>query len=483
MVTEILMLEADYLVLGGGIAGVSCAEFLAFLAPDSSIVLVTATSMVKAVTDINQMTKLLTNFNVVERDMMEWQEEHAGVKVIQGNVSNLDANKKTVYVEQFGDIMYKKVCICTGGRPNIIIDSPYVLGIRDTESVVHFQDKLSKSSRILVVGNGGIATEMVYELDDVEIVWAVKDNSISSAFVDPGAGEFFIKEMHKEKDDKDKPVKRMKYTVNGDEGSKFLGSALGPDWHRGFNTKGSKRKKKTHVEYEVEVKRILGREEFNHSDLVQEKIDSFEDEKDYNIYAELTNGKIIGCDFLVSATGVVPGGDRFKDVVDVNDEGGIVIGEDMRTSNPNIYAAGDVCCAGWDHAFHWHQMRLWTQARQMGMQAARSMVNHMEGEESELDFCFEMFAHVTKFFGHKVVLLGLYNGQKLNNDYEVLLRVTEGVEYVKTVMKNGKMQGALLIGETDLEETFENLILNQLDLTVYGEDLLDPNIDIDDYFD
>ena len=117
------------------------------------------------------------------------------------------------------------------------------------------------------------------------------------------------------------------------------------------------------------------------------------------------------------------------------------------------------------------------------MHAARCMVQHSLSESLELDFCFEMFAHVTKFFGFKVVLLGLYNGQKLNNDYDVLLRVTPGLEYVKTVMKDGKMQGALLIGETDLEETFENLILNQLDLTCYGEDLLDPNIDIEDYFD
>ena len=34
-----------------------------------------------------------------------------------------------------------------------------------------------------------------------------------------------------------------------------------------------------------------------------------------------------------------------------------------------------------------------------------------------------------------------------------------------------------------LSKTFENLILNQLDLSQYGEDLLDPNIDIEDYFD
>lgn len=31
-------------------------------------------------------------------------------------------------------------------------------------------------------------------------------------------------------------------------------------------------------------------------------------------------------------------------------------------------------------------------------------------------FAFELFAHVTRFFGLKVVLLGLYNGQKLEKE-------------------------------------------------------------------
>lgn len=83
----------------------------------------------------------------------------------------------------------------------------------------------------------------------------------------------------------------------------------------------------------------------------------------------------------------------------------------------------------------------------------------------------------------QVVLLGLFNGQKLGSDYEIILRASERSEYVKVVMQEGRMQGAILIGETDLEETFENLILNQLDLSPYGEDILNPNIDIEDYFD
>lgn len=82
-----------------------------------------------------------------------------------------------------------------------------------------------------------------------------------------------------------------------------------------------------------------------------------------------------------------------------------------------------------------------------------------------------------------MVLLGLYNGQKLGTDYEIIVRVSERSEYVKVVMQEGRMQGAILIGDTDLEETFENLILNQLDLSSYGEDILNPDVDIEDYFD
>ncbi len=82
-----------------------------------------------------------------------------------------------------------------------------------------------------------------------------------------------------------------------------------------------------------------------------------------------------------------------------------------------------------------------------------------------------------------MVLLGKFNAQGLGQDHELLVRCTKGQEYVKVVLTGGRMVGAVLIGETDLEETFENLILNQMDLSRYGVELLNPNIDIEDYFD
>jgi len=481
-------ITADFVVLGGGIAGVSCAQTLRLLAPDTaSIVLVTASEVVKSVTELTHLTKLLASFSVTERDAGEWQLENQGVRLVKAIVNEVDRVEKIVKMSDGGEVRYDKLCICTGGQPRVITgDNPWVLGIRDTQSVMHFQELLKDAARVMVVGNGGIATEIVYELDNVDVVWAIKDSSISSVFVDAGAGEFLTQKIFKKSDNEDKlvkPTKRMKYSVDKDGDASFIGAALGPDWHKGFSTDGKASGKSVKIEYKVEIEKILTPEEFKASGLDEFQINNEETDKTWNVYVKLTSGRVYGCDFIVSATGVNPAGDLYRDVVEVDTEGGVVVDHNMVTSDPDIFAAGDICSASWEPSEHWMQMRLWTQARQMGIMAARAMVARTQGEQIELDFCFEMFAHVTRFFDYKVVLLGLFNGQKLENNYEVLLRVTPGVEYVKTVMKGGKMQGAILIGDTDLEETFENLILNQLDLSSYGEELLNPDIDIEDYFD
>lgn len=52
-------------------------------------------------------------------------------------------------------------------------------------------------------------------------------------------------------------------------------------------------------------------------------------------------------------------------------------------------------------------MRLWDQARQMGHYAAKCMAADIAGQldDIQMDFCFELFAHVTKFFDFKVISL------------------------------------------------------------------------------
>lgn len=72
-------------------------------------------------------------------------------------------------------------------------------------------------------------------------------------------------------------------------------------------------------------------------------------------------------------------------------------------------------------------MRLWSQARQMGHYAGKCMLAYARHEEESLtmDFCFELFAHTTKFFNMKVVLLGKYHENDMKK-YDNLLRMTPG---------------------------------------------------------
>lgn len=43
----------------------------------------------------------------------------------------------------------------------LVESNPYVVAIRDTETVQSFEKKLISARRIVIVGNGGIATELV----------------------------------------------------------------------------------------------------------------------------------------------------------------------------------------------------------------------------------------------------------------------------------------------------------------------------------
>ncbi|XP_075211413.1 pyridine nucleotide-disulfide oxidoreductase domain 1 [Lycorma delicatula] len=477
------MEEVTFIIIGGGIAGVSCAEILGYLCPNEKVILFTASPVIKAVTNIVPLSKMLAQFDVVEKNPESLTEFQPSLRIIHDPVVSLNSSEHFVTTVSGKMFKYKKLCICSGGIPNLISENDFVIGIRDTESIQNFQDRIKCARRIAIVGNGGIATECVYELTDVEVIWIIKDNHISAPFIDAGAAEFFQHKLLKGKEDGCEAksfCKRKVYTVSKDGDIKGRGAALGPDWHADFNLQGSllSKGKDVKVEYQCEVKKIL-----KFHDCKPELQNS---EPGWPVYVELTNGKIYGCDIIVSATGVIPNTTLSMvddKVFELSIDGGIKVNEKMETNVEDIFAAGDVCTPSWDCAPHWFQMRLWTQAHQMGCYAAKTMVASLENETVMQDFCFEMFTHVTNFFGYRVVLLGLFNGQKLNNDYTCQVRVTPGVEYIKLVMKDGRMQGAVLIGDTDIEEMCENLILNQLDLSTIENDLLDPGIDIDDYFD
>ena len=71
---------AKYVIIGGGIAGVSCAEMLSILCPTESIILISASPMVKAVTNISHLTKLISTFDIKEQTGEEFEAKHSGLR-------------------------------------------------------------------------------------------------------------------------------------------------------------------------------------------------------------------------------------------------------------------------------------------------------------------------------------------------------------------------------------------------------------------
>ncbi len=239
-------------------------------------------------------------------------------------------------------------------------------------------------------------------------------------------------------------------------------------------------------------------------------------------------------------------------------DGGLVVNPHMQVSGGGgrVYAAGDCASVLWPRATPpttpstttsttssssstvpsalplppplplWFQMRTWGQALTTGAYAARCMVGVTKEslEEGDGGVAFQAFSHTTRVLGLKTILLGAFNGQGLGEAWErvvrggrvkgeegvggrggasvgspwgkvhLLLRVTPGVEFVQVVVVGGRVVGALLIGDTDLEETMENLILNGTSVRVSGGnededgeetllDLLNPDLELEDYFD
>lgn len=515
--------SVEFLIVGGGIAGVSCAETLTICYSNAKILLLTESNVIKMVTNLVPIARYLHRFDVREQYIDKKNEQtNTGntstsdkgtlsphVQILIDTLKHVNDEENYILTHSGRKISYRYLCLCTGAKAHLIDEHhPAVIGIRDTDSVRELQKHLSTAQKIALVGNGGIATELAQELTDVEIHWIIKDSFITSTFLDPGAAEFFQQAKEKRQDtpeddninkNKRVMVKRLRYqdiqplAGNNLKSDNKLGSALGPDWHQKYELKGARKVNEEESQLSQSTSLVI------HYRAQVASIDSVNSVENFcermrsatsRFTVTLSNGlKIEDCDFVISATGVKPRINfTCQPALKIDPEdGGILVNEFMQSSLPNIYAAGDICTCNWqqekDENTNWFQMRLWTQARQMGSMAGRSMAAALEGIQIYPDFCFELFGHVTQLFGMSVILIGCYNGQNLGSDYEILIRCTPGVEYIKFVLQRGRLRGALLIGNTELAETCENLILNGIDLTPYGDDILNPGIDIEDYFD
>ena len=140
-----------FVVIGGGIAGVSCAEALVSYMPECRVILISASPLIKAVREIKNVTRTLTTFKINESALKEYESSHPNIEVIHSCVSNINYSDKFITFSG-KHLKYNKLCICTGASPKTLLPHhDRILTIRDTETAVDLDRKLANCRRVIIV--------------------------------------------------------------------------------------------------------------------------------------------------------------------------------------------------------------------------------------------------------------------------------------------------------------------------------------------
>jgi 3-phenylpropionate/trans-cinnamate dioxygenase ferredoxin reductase subunit len=315
--------EVDFLIVGGGMAGASCASELRKKGAEGSILLVG-----REPEPPYERPPLSKEYLRGEAERSEayvnepsWYEENS-VELLTGkNVMALDAEGKTATIQGGEQIGFGKALLATGSNVNILrlegAENEGIHYLRAYGNADAIRADAEGANRVVLVGGSYIAAEVAASLAargaDCTMV-ALEDVALSRTFGED-AGRFFQEGLE-------------------EHGVRFVGG---------------------------------------------ESVSAFEG--DGRIKAVLTeSGRSFECDLVVVGAGVKPDV-MLAQRAGLEVDNGVVCDSKLQTSAAGIYAAGDVC--NYDSVVHGRRIRVehWDVAMQQGMHAAHNML----GEDADYD--------------------------------------------------------------------------------------------------
>ncbi len=178
----------------------------------------------------------------------------------------------------------------------------------------------------------------------------------------------------------------------------------------------------------------------------------------------LKSGKELSCQAVVIAIGVAPNVDLVRgSSVEINR--GILVDDSMRTSVPDVYAAGDVA-EGRDMLLGSPRvLPIWPNAYVQGRVAGFAMAG------APREFPGGLSMNSIELFGTPVINVGITDPRE--EGYEIEARL-EGDVYRKMVLKDGRLVGAIAVGEIDRAGILSGLVREGIDVSAFREELLRP---------
>jgi nitrite reductase (NADH) large subunit len=200
-------------------------------------------------------------------------------------------------------------------------------------------------------------------------------------------------------------------------------------------------------------------ENYNIDVLLDTKVESI----NYNKYYECTakNKDAIKCDMVIYSAGIRPNIEVLKDSP-VEMKKGVIVDSTMRTNVGNIYAAGDVA------ELHGKITGLWNIAIAQGKTAGYNMAGRTTH--------YQHIVPVTTLNAFDISLFSMGNVEKGEDVYTITEEDARSNLYKKIFIKDDKIIGAIVIGDTKKSPALKTAIEKEVSL----EDIDVESISIDE---
>jgi NAD(P)H-nitrite reductase large subunit len=164
--------------------------------------------------------------------------------------------------------------------------------------------------------------------------------------------------------------------------------------------------------------------------------------------AHLSTGEELVVDFIVMSVGVRPNVDMLENT-DVEINRAIVVNSSQRTTNPDVFAAGDVCLSPELISGQMINNAIWPVAAAQGRVAAMNMLG------IKAQYAGNIVQNSVDFFGQWITALGDVQASGKGIDYKIYN--TEKV-YQKLIFKDSRLIGFMATGNVDYAGVLQALI-------------------------
>ena len=197
-----------------------------------------------------------------------------------------------------------------------------------------------------------------------------------------------------------------------------------------------------------------------------EKVDEIRGPGEAQLVA-LESGEELKCDFVVCAVGIKLN-TELAEQAGLDLDNGVVVNEQLQTSNPDIYAAGDI--ANYPDPYFNKRRRVehWGQAEYTGGLAGKNMAGAGQKYELLTYVWSEGFDLHYEFAGEE----GVYDNVVLRGEFPK-------ANFAALYLKDNKLRGFIAVNpEDDVLNALESLVDSQADLSGKEEALAHPGCDL-----